>query len=170
VPFDYLLSRGEVYSSHNGTFKKHSDCSVEVLHDKTKFSTYYSHLRINEIEDGEFIEQGQNIGQIEIDPDQSNCKCDWASKSFLCSTGPHLHLELRYDGAPASLNGKIMSNLLIKTGLLPHDMFCSDPTDCTYATFNGEPCATTYTDLKTGVVICPVTKGTNIGIIYTAIL
>ena len=166
VPFDYLLSSGEVFASHNGTFKKHSNCSIEVLHDKTKYSTYYSHLRINKIEDGEFIEQGQNIGRIEIDPYQSNCQCDWASKSFLCATGPHLHIELRHDGAPASLHGRMISNLRIKPGLLPHDMYCSDPDDCTSALFRGQLCATTYTDVKTGMVICPVTKGSNIGIKY----
>ena len=164
VPFDYLLSSGEVYSSHNGTFKKHSNCSVEVMHDRTAFSTYYSHLDItDDIEDGQFIEQGQNIGRIHIDPDQSNCRCDWAAKSFLCATGPHLHIELRHNGAPASLHGKIISNLLIRPGLLPHDMYCSDPDDCTSATFDGKACATTYTHLKTGEVICPVTKGSNIG-------
>ena len=164
MPFDYLLSSGEVYSSHNGTFKKHSNCSVEVTHDRTAFSTYYSHLDItDDIEDGQFIEQGQNIGRIHIDPDQSNCRCDWAAKSFLCATGPHLHIELRHNGAPASLHGKIISNLLIRPGLLPHDMYCSDPDDCTSATFDGKACATTYTHLKTGEVICPVTKGSNIG-------
>lgn len=163
VPFDYLSSNGEVYSSHSGHYHKHSDCSLEIEDDKTKYSTYYSHLELNNISDGTFIEQGQHLGNISLDPDNSNCKCNFAKKSFACATGPHVHLELRYNGEPASLDGKIISNLRIKTGLFQHDMYCSDPTDCTQATYLGEPCATTYTDLTTGKVICPVTKGANIG-------
>ena len=163
MPFDYLFSDGDVYSAHSGYFKKHSDCSLELKHDKSKYSTYYSHVEINDIADGEFIEQGENIGRIQLDPAKSNCKCDWPQKSFLCATGPHLHLELRYDGRPASLQGRIISNLRINTGLLPHDMYCSDPEDCTSATYEGKACATTYTDLTTGHVICPVTKGSNMG-------
>ena len=163
VSFDYLFSNGEVYSAHSGYFKKHSDCSLEIQHDKTKFSTYFSHLELNDIGDGVFIEEGENIGRISLDPDSSNCKCDWPSKSFLCATGPHLHMELRYDGKPASLDGQIISNLRIRAGLLPHDMYCSDPDDCGLATFQGKRCSTTFTDINTGEVICPVTKGANIG-------
>ena len=163
VPFDYLFSHGDVYSAHSGYFKKHSDCSFELIHDKTRYSTYYSHVEIKDIDDREFIEQGEYIGKIQLDPYKSNCKCDWPGKSFLCATGPHLHIELRFDGRPASLQGRTISNLRISTGLLPHDMYCSDPDHCTSATFEGKPCATTYTDLTTGHVICPVTKGSNRG-------
>ena len=168
VEFDYLFSNGEVYAAHSGYFKKHSECSFEVRHEKTLYSTYYSHAEANEIEDGTFIEQGEDIGRIQLDPDQSNCKCDWPSKSFVCATGPHLHLELRYNGSPASLDGKIISNLRIKAGKFEHDNYCSDPEDCTEARYEGKPCATTYTNLKTGEVICPITKGTNIGRKQTA--
>ena len=163
VPFDYLSSAGEVYSSHSGYYKKHSDCSLEIKHDQTKYSTYYSHLQLNYISDGTFIEQGHHLGNISLDPDMSLCKCNWALKSFACGTGPHVHLELRYDNKPASLDGQIISNLEIKTGKFQHDMYCSDATDCTQATYDGKPCATTYTDLTTGEVICPVTKGANTG-------
>ena len=163
VAFDYLSSNGEVYSAHSGYFKKHSECSAEIKHDMTKFSTYYSHIDLNDIGDGVFIEQGENIGRISLDPDRSNCRCDWPGKSFLCATGPHLHLEIRYDGKPASLHGHVISNLRIKTGTLPHDMYCSDPDDCTSAMFEGKLCSTTFTDVSTGEVICPVTKGSNIG-------
>ena len=104
-----------------------------------------------------------HLGNISLDPDMSLCKCDWALKSFACATGPHVHLELRYDNKPASLDGKIISNLEIRTGKFQHDMYCSDATDCTQATYEGKPCATTYTDLTTGEVICPVTKGANTG-------
>ena len=163
VPFDYLFSKGEVYAMHGGYFKKHSECSIEVRDYKTKYSTYYSHLDINEIEDDTFINQGEIIGRIQLDPGKSNCRCDWPTKSFLCATGPHIHVELRYDGAPATLQGKIIGNLRVKTGLYAHDQYCSDPEHCTNARVGGRPCSTTYTDLKTGQVICPVTKGSNIG-------
>ena len=164
VPFDFVNSNGDVHAAHEGYFKKHSDCSLELRHDKSEYSTYYSHLVPNDIEENVFIESGESIGTISLDPDTSNCKCDWSSKSFLCATGPHVHIELRHKGRPATLDGRTMSNLRIRAGLLPHDSYCSDPEDCTSATFEGKPCATYYTDLKTGDVICAVTKkGTNIG-------
>ena len=163
VKFDYLFSNGEIHASHSGHFYKHSDCSLEIRHDKSKYSTYYSHLQLNDISDGTFVEQGHHLGNISLDPSHSGCNCNWAMKSFACSTGPHVHLELRYDNKPASLDGQIISNLEIKTGKFQHDMYCSDATDCTQATYDGKPCATTYTDLTTGEVICPVTKGANIG-------
>ena len=165
IPFDYLFSSGEVFSSHGGTYQKHSDCSIEITHDVTKFSTYYSHLELNNIADGTYIEQGHHLGNISLDPDNSNCKCNYAKKEFACATGPHMHYELRYDGKPESLDGKIISNLRIRAGTNPHDLFCSDPRGrCDLAVGKqGEPCATLYEDVTTGNVICPVTKGSNFG-------
>ena len=166
VPFDFVNSSGEVHSSHSGYFRKHSDCSVEVTHDKSLYSTFYSHIVPNDIENNVFVESGESIGRIDLDPDTSNCKCDWSQKSFLCSTGPHMHLELRHNGSPASLDGRTISKLRIKAGLLPHDAYCSDPEDCTLATFEGRSCATYFTDETTepNKVLCAVTKKeSNIG-------
>ena len=164
MPFDFVHSIGEVFSAHRGFFKKHSDCSIEISHDTTNLSTYYSHIQPNDIKDGVFLEGGESIGRISLDPDTSNCKCDWSQSSFLCATGPHLHLELRQNGKPESLDGRSISNLRIKAGLLPHDSYCTDPEDCTRATFLGKSCATYYSDEKTGQVTCAVTKQeTNIG-------
>ena len=164
VPFDFVNSTGEVLASHDGYFYKNSDCSVEVFHDKSNYSTFYSHIIPNDIENGVFIESGESIGRIDLDPHTSNCRCDWSRRSFLCSTGPHIHLELRHKGHPADLDGRIISNLRITTGLLPHDSYCSDPVDCTLAKFGGEPCATYYNDTTTGNVMCAVTKKeSNVG-------
>ena len=165
VPFDYLNSTGQVYSAHSGTINKHSDCALEIIHDQTGFSTYYSHLNITDIVDGKWVEQGEHIGLISLDPDESNCGCDWPSRNFLCATGPHLHFELRHNGNPATLQGRMISSILIKTGTYPHDQYCDDPNNCLTATGeDGQPCATTFTDVKTGVVTCPVIKGSNFGI------
>ena len=152
-----------MYSAHSGYFKKHSDCTLEIVHDMSQYSTYYSHVVPNDIQDNVFVESGESIATISLDQETSNCKCDWPGKSFLCSTGPHLHFELRHNGNPATLQGKIISDLRIKAGLLPHDLYCSDPEDCTKATFQGKQCATHYTNVKTGHVTCAVTKGSNIG-------
>ena len=138
---------------------------MEIVHDATSFSTYYSHLQLNDIANGTYIEQGHHLGNISLDPDNSNCKCNYAKKEFACATGPHMHLELRYDGHPESLDGRIIGNLRVKTGSLPHDLYCSDPRgrcDLAIGT-DGKPCATTYKDISTGKIICPVTKGGNIG-------
>ena len=165
IPFDYLFSSGEVYASHGGKLYKHSDCSVEIVDDATSFSTYYSHLQLNDIIDGTSIKQGHYLGNISLDPSNSNCKCNYAKKEFACATGPHMHLELRKNGQPESLNGRTISNLRIKTGSLPHDLYCSDPRGlCDQAIgIHGEKCATTYTDISSGKVTCPVTKGANAG-------
>ena len=135
-----------------------------MLHDQTNFSSYYSHIQPNDIQDGVFIETGESIGRISLDAESSNCKCDWSSSSFQCATGPHLHWELRHRGSPTSLDGRSISDLKIQAGLLPHDSYCTDPEDCTTATFRGSSCATYYTDKTTGNVTCAVTKQeTNIG-------
>ena len=162
VSFDYLLSDGDVYAANKGYVKRHSKCSVEVV--QGSYSTYYSHVVVDDILlDGDKVEQGDHLAKISLLPDDSNCDCDWVSRSFVCSTGPHLHVELRRDGHPETLNNKVMSNYLIKPGQYPHDQFCNDPESCTLARYNGSSCATTYTDITTGEVFCPLTKGQNLG-------
>ena len=170
VPFDYLFSDGDIYAAHSGFVKKHgsdgSECALEIFDNATEYSTYYSHLNLSGIDDGIWVDQGEHIGWISLDPEESNCKCDWSSRSFECATGPHVHFELRYNGMPSTLNDTIISNIRIKTGKFPHDQFCNDPDHCTSATLpNGELCATTFTEVDTGDIYCPVVKGSNFGIL-----
>ena len=162
VSFDYLMSDGDVYAAHSGYVKRHSSCSLEVI--QVPYSTYYSHVVVDDaLLDDEFVETGQHLAKISLMPDASNCECDWVNRSFVCSTGPHLHIELRKNGNPETLNNKVMSNYLINTGLYPHDQFCNDPESCTKAKIGGRSCATTFTDLTSGKIHCPLTKGNNLG-------
>lgn len=165
IPFDYLFSDGDIYAAHSGFVKKHSECALEIFDNATEFSTYYSHLNLTGIDDEVWVDQGENIGRISLDPEESNCKCDWPTRSFLCATGPHVHFELRYNGTPSTLNDKIISKIRIKTGTYAHDQYCNDPDHCDSATINGEPCATTYTHVDTGDIFCPVVKGSNFGML-----
>ena len=162
VSFDYLNSEGHVHTAHSGRVTKLSGCSMEVQDLHSEYSTYYSHINVaDDIAEHDTVTRGQLIGNISLYPDQSNCNCDWANSLYECSSGPHLHLEIRKDGYPVSLDNRMISNYRIRAGKFSHDMGCSDPESCTGK--KAASCATTFTDVNTNTVYCPTVKGQNIG-------
>ena len=164
-PFHYYGSNGDVYSSHSGTIRKHSSCSIEIFHGQSGYSTYYSHIYVPDFTNGSWIPQGTKIGRISLEDKESNCGCDYGQKNYECADGPHLHFELRLNGKPETLNNKTISNLRIQTGENPYDQFCSDADHCLTATNKyGDPCATIYRDIHNPEnVICPVVMEANTG-------
>ena len=165
VTFDYLNSEGNVHTAHPGRVKRHSSCSLEVKHVGSSFSTYYSHIKIlKDIVNGVMVTRGQQIGSIDLYPDDANCLCQWSQSHYECSSGPHVHFEIRKSGYPVSLNNYLISEYIIHAGWYPHDKWCTDPESCQLAKNGTNLCATTYTDQNTGETFCPTTKGVNLGI------
>ena len=143
----------------HGMVHVHSSCSLEILNGT--HSTYYSHIRID-VENGTSVQQGDPIAEIELYPNEANCMCDWTNMKYECATGPHLHLEMRKNGRPETLNDKEISGYRIRAGKYAHDEYCSDPEDCLVAKNNGVSCATTFTHTD-GEVFCATVKGINAG-------
>ena len=130
----------------------------------SQFSTYYSHIKLAQnITDNAIVQRGQLIGTIALYPDHANCRCDWANSLYECSSGPHAHFELRKNGYPVNLDGRVISTYRIRAGTYSHDIGCSDPDSCDQARINGSSCATTYTDIQTDTIFCPTVKGQNLG-------
>ena len=115
VPFDFLRSRGEVTAAHGGWVKIHSSCSLEIMHESGE-SSYYSHMNVdNKLKNGTTVVQGEQIGTISTDPTHANCNCDYGIERRECSTGPHVHWELRNSsGRASSLDGRIISGYKVK--------------------------------------------------------
>ena len=164
VSFDYLNSEGHVHAAHSGRIKRHSDCSVEIEDLDSGYTTYYSHIVLQEdIKNDGIVSRGQLIGAISLNPDHSNCNCDWSDTDYECASGPHAHFELRRNGYPVSLNNRVISRYRIRAGKYSHDKYCSDPESCEMARNDSSLCATLFTDVKTGVIYCPTVKGQNLG-------
>ena len=164
VSFNYLNSEGHVHAAHSGKMNKYSNCSVEIDDMDSDYQTYYSHIIVQEnITDGCMVTRGQLIGTIDLHPDHANCNCDWVMNHYECSTGPHVHFELRKNGFPVHLNDRTISQYRIRAGNYSHDEYCSDPESCEFAHSNGSLCATMFIDTRTGHKYCPTVKGQNLG-------
>ena len=155
--YEYLGSTGSVHASHNGSIVIHSTCNVEIT--QGRYSTYYAHIRILDgLKTGDVVNQGDMIGHIELGADEALCLCDWSSRSFSCSTGPHLHWEVRMDGIPISINNLIVGGIQIRAGKYERDVTCTDPEHCLLAMRGGSNCATSFMD-QDHIVYCPSVKG-----------
>ena len=156
--YEFLGMTGSVLSSHAGILKIHSTCNAEVV--SGRYSTYYAHIKLLKgLDDGMAIKQSQMLGTIELSPNRALCLCDWEARSYSCSTGPHLHWEVRKDGLPESLNNMIVGGIRIKAGTFERDVTCTDPSHCMFAKDRYENnCATYFTDDRNNV-FCPSVRG-----------
>ena len=155
--FDYLGSNGSVHASHSGILTTHSTCNVEIT--QGNYSTYYAHIKVLDgLKTGDHIGQGDMIGHIELRADEALCLCDWSSRSFSCSTGPHLHWEVRRDGVPISIDNLRVGGIQIRAGKYERDATCTDPEHCLLAIRGGTNCATSFMDQNHNVY-CPSVRG-----------
>ena len=160
--FDYLGSNGSVHASHSGTLTTHSTCNVEIT--QGNYSTYYAHIKtLDGLKNGDEISQGDMIGNIELRSDEALCLCDWSNRSFSCSTGPHLHWEVRRNGIPISIDNLRVGGIQIRAGRYERDVTCTDPEHCLLAMRGGSNCATSFVDPNHNVY-CPSVRGNTGGI------
>ena len=155
--FDYLGSSGSVHASHPGILTTHSTCNVEIT--QGNYSTYYAHIKaLDGLKTGDYVGQGDMIGHIELRADEALCLCDWSSRAFSCSTGPHLHWEVRMDGIPISIDNLRVGGIQIRAGKYERDVTCTDPEHCLLAMRGGSNCATSFVDQQHHVY-CPSVRG-----------
>ena len=87
-----------------------------------------------------------------------------------CSTGPHLHFEVRNSmDIPQDLNSIVISDYMIKTGTEIYDRGCHEDsgwnkcnTTMTLKQVN-ETCSTVFRRLSDDAIFCPTVQGANWG-------
>ena len=161
--FSYFNSEGTVTASHSGMIHVHSPCSLEVK--SRHYTTFYSHISISR-KTGDLVIAGQKLGRIQLDPYASNCNCEIAIGDTECSTGPHLHWELRNkNNQPIDIDGLTISNFKIKTGTTSYDVGCR-PENCRNNMTKTEiesTCSTVFIRKEDNMTFCPSSQGANWG-------
>ena len=161
--FSYFESQGEVVASHSGYVFVHSPCKLQVK--SKKFITFYSHIETIR-KSGEYVKVGETLGFIQIESSLSNCNCEVAVGRTECSTGPHLHWEVRDPSNIAlDLNGMEVSGFKIYTGSESYDLSCP-PENChndmTLEEIEGS-CSTVFLRIVDNKTFCPSVQGANWG-------
>ena len=180
--YSYLGSEGVIYATMGGKVQIKSSCSLTIStdHNGDSWETYYSHMRIDDdIQDGQYVDQGQRIGKIETNSHAASCNidCDKRKDQFEIASGPHLHMELFKNQRRETLNDKEFSGFIIKAGIYNMDLngvdlenHCTDATDCTKAVLiedTNKYCATRFIDKhNSSNVFCPSIIGANNGMPY----
>ena len=161
--FRYFESEGEVIASHSGYVHVHSPCKLQVK--SSKFTTFYSHIRISK-RSGEYVRAGDHLGYIEIIREGANCNCEVEAGRTECSTGPHLHWEVRDIGnKPLDLDGMLISGFEIHTGSESYDFGCSSEECHNNMTLDEikHSCSTVFRRLVDNTTFCPSVQGANWG-------
>ena len=161
--FRYFESQGEVVASHSGLVFIHSPCKLQVK--SRLLTTFYSHINTNR-SSGEFVRAGEHLGFIEIQREAANCNCEVEAGRTECSTGPHLHWEVRdTSNKPIDLDGMEISGFQIHTGSESYDFGCK-PENCHNNMTLQEiqnSCSTVFLRMADNITFCPSVQGANWG-------
>ena len=163
--FTYFNSDGEVVAAHSGQVLVHSPCKLQVK--SRVLTTYYGHIKVG-VASGEYVQAGERLGFIETDRASSNCNCEVSAGNTECSTGPHLHWEVRdATNRPISLENMTISGFKVYTGKESYDFGCG-PENCRNNMTLSEiekSCSTVYRRVADNVTFCPSVQGANWGMI-----
>ena len=163
--FEYFESEGEVTAAHSGTVDVISPCKVSVR--SNKFVTYYSHINVTR-RNGEYVRVGDSLGFIQLLREEANCNCEISAGDTECTTGPHLHWEVRDSGnKPIDLNNMIISGFVIHTGTSSYDLECGTEECYNNMTIEDieQSCSTVYRRLIDNATFCPNKQGANWGML-----
>ena len=161
--FGYFQSQGEVVAAHSGEVHIHSPCKLQVK--SLQFTTFYSHINIS-VFNGQYVKAGESLGFIQLQREDSNCNCEVEAGRTECSTGPHLHWEVRdTENRPIDLDGMIVNGYQIHTGDESYDFGCK-PENCwsnmTLDDINSS-CSTVFRRIVDNTTFCPSVQGANWG-------
>lgn len=89
--FDYWVTAMQA-----GTVRVWSSCSVSVVHDNGWVSGYY-HLENVQPDDFDTVQRNDVLANYADDEAQATCSGGWSS-------GPHVHMSLKYDGSATTVD------------------------------------------------------------------